>query len=129
MILFRTASDVEPGSIQLGLACNLMQSAGTLLTESNVMQNYFHSSAVKFIKGCRFVLPFQGVETRHFHQCCSVYGHFLLKHIGLITDTTVRTSVISCISLMLIDKCAALDPNLLFFTYTAICNGMCSKAR
>lgn len=93
MILFRAASDVEPGSIQLALGCNLMQSAGTLLRANNLMQKNFHSSAVKFMKGCRFALPFQGVETRHSHQCRSVHGHFVLKHIGLITDNTVGTSV------------------------------------
>lgn len=37
MILFRAASDAEPGSIQLVLACNLMQCAGTHLTKSNSM--------------------------------------------------------------------------------------------
>lgn len=37
MILFRAASDVEPGSIQLVLGCNLMQCAGTHLTKSNSM--------------------------------------------------------------------------------------------
>lgn len=37
MILFRAASDVEPGSIQLALGCNLMQCAGTHLTKSNSM--------------------------------------------------------------------------------------------
>lgn len=96
MMPFRAASDVEPGSVQLAVGCNLMQCAGTHLTESKLHVIEFPCLCCQNHEGlpiCFAFLRRSEVERRHSHQCRSIYGHFLLKQIGLISDKTAETSV------------------------------------
>lgn len=96
MIPFRAVTDVEPGSTQLALGCNLMQRAPAYKKQLDVIE--FLCLRCQIHEGLSICFAFlrqHEVEIKHSHECHSAYGHFLRKQIGLITDKIFETSVVA----------------------------------